>query len=136
MSATEGKSCITNTGFTEIVRGCRAIANVENPSLSNYSASIFAAAWVLLQWNLVSRSVSVEDLQLEHLDWSGDRLHCHFAKTKSDQTGEGNSNIKSVYANPNYKKRTVQQNEISFKDQIIEDMFCFTTKFLKIVTNS
>jgi hypothetical protein len=100
MSATEGKSCITNTGFTELVRGCRKICEVENPTANNYNASIFAAAWILLQWNLVSRSVSVEDLLLEHLDWSGDAMRIHFAKSKSDQTGEGFSNEKNVYANP------------------------------------
>jgi len=102
MSATEGKSCITNTGFTEIVRGCRRIAEGNNPSLAKYNASVFAAAWVLLQWNLVSRSISVEDLQLEHLDWEGDSMSFHFAKSKSDQTGEGHSNLKHVYANPVY----------------------------------
>lgn len=100
MSATEGKSCISNTGFCEIVKGCRRMAQGDNVNLSCFNASIFAVAYVLLQWNLVSRSVSVEDVQLAHVDWVGDCMEIKFAKSKSDQTGEGISNDKHVYANP------------------------------------
>ena len=37
---------------------------------------------------------------LQHLDWKGDCLVVTVPKTKNDQTGEGQSKEKHVYANP------------------------------------
>jgi len=52
-----------------------------------------------MQWNLLCRSVSVEDLMLEHITWQEDAMRVIFSKTKSDQTGEGISNDKFIYSN-------------------------------------
>lgn len=54
----------------------------------------------VLQWNLISRGVSIQDLHLEHIQWNGDCLRVTFPKSKGDQTGEGLGNVKHVYANP------------------------------------
>ena len=53
-----------------------------------------------LSWNMIARSISVGSLMLEHFDWKDDCLNIKVAKSKSDQTGEGLSNIKHVFANP------------------------------------
>ena len=51
-------------------------------------------------WNLIARSHSVSNIMLQHMDWRNDSLVVIFAKSKSDQTGEGCANEKHVYANP------------------------------------
>lgn len=56
--------------------------------------------WVAMQWNLSSRTNNIETCHLEHISWHGDALRIVFAKSKSDQTGEGMSNEKHVYPNP------------------------------------
>lgn len=49
---------------------------------------------------LVSRANSVGNVMLQHVDWKEDSMIITFPKHKGDQTGEGLSNDKHVYANP------------------------------------
>lgn len=92
---------ITDAGYVAIVKGCRELYKRHAvPSNTHFFGSILAWAWVTLQWNLVSRSNSVENIHLEHVSWHGDSMRILFAKSKGDQTGEGLSNEKHIYPNP------------------------------------
>ena len=82
MTVAEGKSVIADTGYIALAAGCRDICLKPRCTAGEFQASTFAWAWLTMQWNLVSRSVSVQDLQLEHLDWHGDALKVCFAKSK------------------------------------------------------
>lgn len=81
----EGKSCITDVGYYELVRRCREL-HKEDRTVNGRNRSIFGWAWLTLQWNLLCRTSSVMDIHLEHLDWAGDCLKVTFAKSKGKQS--------------------------------------------------
>lgn len=82
MSVMEGKSVITDGGYIDLVQECRKLCHKHNATPSDFKAADFAWTWITMQWNLVSRSVSVQDIMLEHMDWHGDALVVQFAKSK------------------------------------------------------
>ena len=102
MSVTEGKSVISDLGYIALMKALRDLGSEKQNGITkeDFQTAVFSTSWLSLQWNLLSRGASVEDIHLEHLQWSGDSLKVTFAKSKSDQTGEGKSNVKNVYANP------------------------------------
>lgn len=55
--------------------------------------------FLLLCWNLFSRSCSVADLRTHHFSWDNDCLVVDMSKQKGDQTGD-KITPKHVYANP------------------------------------
>lgn len=74
--------------------------NFENKSNGgNWNTSIFSWCFLILQWNLMSRSESVDKLMLNHIDWNGDSLTIEEQGQKADQRGE-NKYTKHIYANP------------------------------------
>ena len=77
-----GESVITDSGYIHLVNACRALCGTAGAVLNDVNASVFSWTWITMQWNLISRSISVEDIHLEHLDWHGDALKVHFAKSK------------------------------------------------------
>lgn len=101
MSITEGKAVISDTGYIDLMKCISGYSENFVPKTNqDFASATFGAAWLSLQWNLVSRNASVEAIHLEHMRYSGDCLHIRFAKSKGDQTGEGLGNTKHVYANP------------------------------------
>ena len=59
----------------------------------------FTILYMLLCWNLMSRSKNVTTVCLQHLDWKDDALTILFCQTKTDQSGDRAHN-RHVYANP------------------------------------
>lgn len=102
MSVTEGKSVISDVGYIALMKALSKLGSEKPNGIAkeDFQTAVFSASWLSLQWNLISRGVSIEDIHLEHLQWSGDCLRVTFAKSKGDQTGEGLGNVKHVYANP------------------------------------
>ena len=61
----------------------------------------FKILFVLLCWNLMARSSSIDNICLEHLDWTNDALTILFCHTKTNQTGQAKGlHPRHVYANP------------------------------------
>ncbi len=82
-----------------------AIGNVQPNARSNTSwrtlqtTATFAWCFIVLQWNLMSRSESVASICLQHLSWQGDCLVILVPKTKTDQSATS-IHPRHVYANP------------------------------------
>ena len=98
MSITEGKAPLSFHGYRRISEFMMKLApeSRNNP----WSEVIFGWSYMTLSWNLMARAESVGNIMLQHLDWRDDSLLVTFAKHKGDQTGEGMSNEKHIYANP------------------------------------
>ena len=98
MSISEGKSPLSFHGYKKISEFMMKLA----PESRNHpwSEVIFSWSYMTLSWNLMARAESVGNIMLQHLDWRDDSLLVTFAKHKGDQTGEGMSNEKHIYANP------------------------------------
>lgn len=63
------------------------------------TCAVFSWTFLVVQWNLMSRSDSVETIMLSHIDWVGDALTIEEQGQKADQTGE-DKYPKHIYANP------------------------------------
>lgn len=61
---------------------------------------MFAWSWMTLEWNLMCRSVNVEELHYCHISVFMDSFKIIFHKTKSNQSGDGPANEKHIFANP------------------------------------
>ncbi len=59
----------------------------------------FAILYMILSWNLMSRSKNIGAIQLSHLSWSNDALSVMFCVMKTNHTGR-NMHPRHVYANP------------------------------------
>lgn len=59
----------------------------------------FVHVYLILCWNLFSRSISVTELRTHHMSWKNDALVIDFNSHKSDQTGE-RITPKHIFANP------------------------------------
>ena len=49
--------------------------------------SAFALCFLILQWNLISRSEAMENIFFKQVKWENDDLKIYFPKHKSDQIG-------------------------------------------------
>ena len=61
--------------------------------------NLFTWCFMVLQWNLMSRSDSVQNIMLPHITWAEDSLTIEEQGQKADQTGEDKF-AKHIYANP------------------------------------
>ena len=61
---------------------------------------IFGHCFLTLEWNLMARADNVCSAMVSHIEWNGDALIFHFAKTKGHQGGECVHKPWHVYANP------------------------------------
>lgn len=61
--------------------------------------AFFNLLFMLLAWNLMSRSKNVTQIGLAHFDWKDDALAVLFCQTKTDQAGD-RAHPRHVYANP------------------------------------
>jgi len=98
MSISEGKSPITYAGFCTIVKYLMELQ--PHGRRNTWAEGIFGWCFLSLSWNLMARSHSVGNIMLQHIEWKEDCMIIVFAKHKGDQTGDGLSNDKHVYANP------------------------------------
>jgi len=98
MKMQEGKAPLSFQGYNTL---CETFCTIQ-PQGRRFNADevIFGWVYTTLSWNTMGRSHSVGGLMLQHIRWKDDCLVITFAKSKCDQTGEGLSNDKHVYANP------------------------------------
>ena len=61
---------------------------------------LFARCFLVLEWNLMSRSDNIVHAHLFHITWEDDCLAFRFAKSKTDQTGRNSDQVWHVYATP------------------------------------
>ena len=66
---------------------------------TTWNSVIFAWAFFVLMWNLMSRSDSIDTLMLQHIEWQNDCLCIEEQGHKGDRAGS-NKYSKHVYANP------------------------------------
>jgi hypothetical protein len=98
MKTSEGKLPLSFTSYSDI---CFHLATLKPTGRkSPFNEGIFGWSFMVLCWNMIARSISVSSLMLEHFGWVDDCTTVTVAKHKGDQTGEGLSNMKHVYANP------------------------------------
>jgi len=64
-----------------------------------HNRMLFAWPFLLLQWNLISRSCTVASMMMEHVSWEGDAMLITTPKSKTDQEG-AKVFPRHVYANP------------------------------------
>ena len=62
--------------------------------------SIFARTFMILAWNLMSRSKNTFNVHLNHMEWKEDSLQMFFSQMKNDQMAEKPRDPRHVYANP------------------------------------
>lgn len=93
MEMGEGKAPISFVGFQKLNH--KFLFN----SISSDSAFL-SFCYSSLQWNLMCRSINVEVVHFEHIDWRNDCLVVTFAKSKKDQQGSAIGKDKHVFANP------------------------------------
>lgn len=66
---------------------------------SGLPEDIFALCFLIMQWNLVSRSESTKTLALDNMRWEEDHLKVYFPKHKSDQHGLTSTDPRHDYSN-------------------------------------
>ena len=97
MQIQEGKSGLFQ-GFNIM---CETICSLTPTGRKfTYQELLFGWAYSTICWNTMGRSHSVAGIMFHHITWKDDCLVITFPKSKCDQTGEGLSNDKHVYANP------------------------------------
>ncbi|KAH9134399.1 hypothetical protein AeRB84_004524 [Aphanomyces euteiches] len=64
-----------------------------------HSDNGFSHLFLTTQWNLISRSKSVETLHVSHFNCADDSVGCVLHKTKSNQEGSGPKDPRHIYAN-------------------------------------
>lgn len=62
--------------------------------------TIFARTFMILCWNLMSRSSNCIDIKYQHMEWREDALCIFFSQTKTDQCAERPRDPRHIYANP------------------------------------
>ena len=107
MSAFEGKQALSFAGYkllaTTFMQLTPRSSSTGNHRGSDgtavtWSMGSFAWSFLLLQWNLIARSISVSSIMLAHLAWKDDHMTCTSPRSKTDQTGES-AFPKSIFAN-------------------------------------
>jgi len=61
---------------------------------------LFARCFLVLEWNLMSRSDNIVQAHLFHITWEDDCKAFRFAKSKTDQMGRNSDQVWHVYATP------------------------------------
>jgi hypothetical protein len=63
----------------------------------------FALAYMVLSWNLMSRTNNISKIKVSHLSWKDDALGIYFAIEKGDQTGDAlPKDARNLYANSSH----------------------------------
>ena len=101
MSINEGKRHLKWSGYLLLAEKFMKRTPSEGSHGQSWSTVVFGWAFLVIMWNLMSRSESVDSLMLQHIDWDCDALIIEEQGHKGDQTGE-NKFGKHVYANPEH----------------------------------
>ncbi len=86
-----GKDCMT---FAAYHFTCHNLVQSGSPE------DIFTLCFLTLQWNLISRTESTEQISINNLRWEDDHLKVFFPRHKSDQAGLTSRDPRHIYANP------------------------------------
>mmetsp|Transcript_12129 Transcript_12129/g.15607 ORF Transcript_12129/g.15607 Transcript_12129/m.15607 type:complete len:659 (-) Transcript_12129:55-2031(-) len=92
MSSQEGKDPMNNEGLEYLAKETLTCP-------TDMILNITAHLYLLLCWNLMARSITVSDLLIDHISWSGDALTIYVGKMKNDQENT-RGYWRHVYANP------------------------------------
>lgn len=150
MKLKEGRSHLSFRGYCHIALW---LVTIKNNSVKKIGRGftpyeyIFAAAFMILSWNLMARVHSVGSIRFDHFDWVEDCMTITYARSKSDRHGTAAGNTKHVYANPKkpeicpilnlaiyiFCSNKVDNNNILFHGEYSEDRFC---KILKKVLDT
>lgn len=110
MKLQEGKERISIDGYKRV---CNKFYIMKPTSLGTkkgfkreWRSGIFAWCYNTLMWNLMSRSISVAEIMLTHLKWTGDCLKVAWPMHKGDQEGK-DSFDRSVYCNPTFPGKVI-----------------------------
>jgi hypothetical protein len=112
MCAFEGKQALSFSGYrmladrlmklepqSSTVGNRRAPQGADHPTAVTWMMGLFSWTFMVLQWNLIVRSVTCAGIMLAHFSWKDDHLTITSPKHKGDQSGI-NVFPKSVFANP------------------------------------
>ena len=103
MTLGEGKDSISIGGYMRVsmkLLSMKAVSQgFKNGVAGDWRSGCFGWAYTTLMWNLMSRSISVAEIMLVHLSWTGDCLKVAWPMHKGDQTGK-DAFDRSVFANP------------------------------------
>jgi hypothetical protein len=85
MEVREGKSALSFTGYVALATSMMKLS----PSGHKFPwmEGIFSWSFLVLSWNLMSRSINIGSIMLQHIDWNNDCMTIIFGHTKTDQTG-------------------------------------------------
>lgn len=98
MSIHEGKRPLPVQGYRLLCWSSLAyLSSTERNHVKLFSN--YAHLYLLLQWNLMARTVSISTIKYHHICWDGDCLTVVLPRHKGDQEGK-NASPKHVYANP------------------------------------
>ncbi|OWZ02720.1 hypothetical protein PHMEG_00025674 [Phytophthora megakarya] len=97
MKISEGKQYLKSSGYSLLAS--TLMKSRPEKSGQTWATTTFSWAYFVLMWNLMSRSESVENIMLQHLDWVEDSLVIEEQGHKGDQTG-ADKYWKHIYANP------------------------------------
>jgi hypothetical protein len=96
---TEGKRELQFSGFEMITKKFMKKDPADRNVGGSWSSTTFAWFFLVLGWNLMSRSKSVESIMLGHIEWREDCMVIQEQGHKGDQQGS-KKYWKHVYANP------------------------------------
>ena len=91
MPTFEGKYHLTYDGYCLLAT---ALFKMEP-----FNQMLFGWPFLILQWNLIARSATVDAMMMEHVAWESDSLLISTPKSKSDQEG-AKCFARHLYANP------------------------------------
>lgn len=91
MPVFEGKYHLTFDGYRLLARMLM--------KCDQFNQMLFAWPYLIIQWNLIARAITVADLMMEHVGWQSDSLLISTPKHKGDQEGV-KAYARHVYANP------------------------------------
>ncbi len=78
---------------------CENAWGLKGDGKNRATANPFMALFMILSWNLMSRSKNITSIAFSHLSWENDSLTIMFCVTKTNQAGR-NMHPRHVYANP------------------------------------
>ena len=107
MSTTEGKRPLSYAGYRMLAMKFLLMRPTVTPggnhrginTATTWAEGVFAWAYLVLQWNVMSRSENMGGAKLSHISWQDDHLLITLCKTKTDQEAD-DVLPKSVFANP------------------------------------
>jgi len=102
MEIFEGKHPLSFAGYKTLASKLMLLTpefNTNGGRINTWNMSLFAWPFLVLQWNLMGRSVTVSTILYQHVSWQQDCMVLNIPKHKSDQEG-AKCFPRHIYANP------------------------------------